>query len=116
VLVVPIPEPDSGAPLQGVSGVEGPAEDPVGGGAEADWEVERPVEDPGPLGRWEMQPGGAGIPRLYGRGETGAGRGGGRSERGVRGGAAGVGGGAEAGELGAPGWGGDPLFLPTPDS
>jgi len=32
----------------GVSGVEGPTEDPVGGGAEGDWEVEEPVEDPAP--------------------------------------------------------------------
>ena len=45
VLVVPLPEPDPGAPLQGVPGVEGPAEDTVGGGAEGDWEVEEPVED-----------------------------------------------------------------------
>jgi len=33
VLVVPVPDSDSGAPLQGVSRVEGPTEDPVGGGA-----------------------------------------------------------------------------------
>jgi len=32
-------------------GVEGPAEDPVDGGAEGDCEVEGPVEDPGPPGR-----------------------------------------------------------------
>jgi len=36
MLVAPVPEPDSGAPFQGVSGVEGPAEGPVGGGAEGD--------------------------------------------------------------------------------
>ena len=40
MLVVPVPEPDSGAPLQGVSGVEDPAKDPVGRGAEGNWEVE----------------------------------------------------------------------------
>ena len=50
MLVVPVPEPDSGAPLQGVSGVEGPAEDAVRGGTEGDWEGERPVEDPGSPG------------------------------------------------------------------
>jgi len=50
MLVVPVPEPGSGAPLQGVSGVEGPAEDPVGGGAEGDWEAEGTVEDLGPPG------------------------------------------------------------------
>jgi len=32
MLVVPIPEPDTGAPLQGVPGVEGPAENSAGGG------------------------------------------------------------------------------------
>jgi len=36
--------------LPTVPGVEGPAEDTVGGGAEGDWEVEEPVEDPGPPG------------------------------------------------------------------
>jgi len=30
MLVVPVPESDSGAPVQGVSGWEVPAEDPVG--------------------------------------------------------------------------------------
>jgi len=34
VLVVPVPDSDSGAPFQGVSGVEGSAENPVGGGVE----------------------------------------------------------------------------------
>ena len=99
MLVVPVSEPDSGAPLQGVSGVEDPAEDPVGGGAEGDWEVERPVKDPGPLGRREVQPGDAELSHFCGRGEAGTGRGGGRSERGVRGGAMGVG----AGEPGVVG-------------
>jgi len=51
VLVVPVPNSDAGAPLQGVPGVEGPTGDPVGGGVEGDWEVEEPVEDPGPPGR-----------------------------------------------------------------
>jgi len=39
MLVVPVPEPDSGAPLQGVPGVEGPAKEPVRG-AEGNWELE----------------------------------------------------------------------------
>jgi len=43
--------PRLGAPLHGVSGVEDPAEDTVGGGAEGDREVEEPVEDLGPPGR-----------------------------------------------------------------
>ena len=71
--MVPVSEPDSGAPLQGV---KGPAEDPVGRGAEGDWEVEGPVEDLGPSGRSEVQSGGAGLPLLYGCGEAGASRGG----------------------------------------
>jgi len=45
VLVVPVPEPDSGAPLQGVSGVDGPAEDPVGGGTERDREDRWKIRD-----------------------------------------------------------------------
>jgi len=51
VLVVPIPDADPGAPIQGVPRVEAPAEDPVDGGAEGDWEGEEPVEDPGPHSR-----------------------------------------------------------------
>jgi len=51
MLVVLLPEPDSGVPLQGLSGVEGPAENPVGGGAEGNWEGEGPVEDSSPPGR-----------------------------------------------------------------
>ena len=39
-------------------GVEAPAEDPVGGGVEGGWEGEKPVHDPGPPCRWEVQPGG----------------------------------------------------------
>ena len=38
-------------PLQGVSGVEDAAEDPVGGGAEGDQEAEERVDGPGPNGR-----------------------------------------------------------------
>ena len=59
MLVVPVPGSDPGAPLQGVSGVEGPAEDPVGGGAEGNWEGEGPVEGPRPPGRREVRTGGA---------------------------------------------------------
>jgi len=54
MLVVPIPELDSGAPIQGVTGVEGPAEDPVGGGAEGNWEGEGSVEDSRPPGGREV--------------------------------------------------------------
>jgi len=39
VLVVPVPDSDSETPVQSVSGVEGPTENPVGGGVEGDWEV-----------------------------------------------------------------------------
>jgi len=83
MLVMPVPKPDSGASLQGVSGVEGPAEDPVGGGAEGNWDVGGPVEDPGPPGRREVHPGDAGLPYFYGCWKESTGRGGGGSERGV---------------------------------
>jgi len=96
MLVVPTPEPDSGAPLQGVPRVEGPAEDTVGRGAEGDWEVEEPVEDPGPPDGGEVRAGGTGLPLHHGCGKPRAGRGG-HSERGVGGGAAGVVGGAVGG-------------------
>ena len=56
-----------------VSGVEGPTENSVGGGAEGDWEVEEQVEDPGPPGRREMQPGGTRLPRSHGGGKESAG-------------------------------------------
>jgi len=46
LLVVPVPQSDLGASAQGVPGVEGPAEDSVGRGAEEDREVEGYVEDP----------------------------------------------------------------------
>ena len=49
------------------------AEDSVGGGQEGDGQVEGPVEDPGPSGRWEVQSGGVGLPLLYGCGKAGAG-------------------------------------------
>ena len=61
--------------------------------------MERPVGDPGPLGRREVQPDSAGLSHFYERGEAGTGRGGGHSERGVRGGATGGGGAARS-------WGG----------
>ena len=73
------------------------------------------MEDPGPLGRREVQVGGVRLPYHYGHEEASADRGGGHSERGVRGGAAGV---SEEQGAGAewPGAGGEPpLFLPTPD-
>jgi len=56
--------------------VEGPAKDTVGGGTEGDWEVEEPVEEPGPSGGREVRAGGTGLPPPYGRGKAGAGRGG----------------------------------------
>jgi len=42
-----------------VSGVEGPTEDPVGGGEEGDGEVEESVDEPGPPSGCAVQPGGA---------------------------------------------------------
>jgi hypothetical protein len=41
-------------PLQGVCRVEGAAEDAVGGGQKRDWEMEEPLEGPGPSGGREM--------------------------------------------------------------
>ena len=70
MLVVPSPDADPGPPLQGVPRVEAAAENPVGGGKEGDGEVEGPMEGEG---RWEMQPGGTGLPLLYGCGKAGAG-------------------------------------------
>ena len=95
--------------------MEAAAEDPVGGGEERDWGVEGPVEGAGPPGRWEVQQGGAGLSRDYGRGQvvpaeeedavsT-------VSELEVREWVKEQGAGAGAGEEGA---GGTPLFLPTP--
>jgi len=48
VLVVSVPHANERPPTQGVSGMEGVAEDSLGRGAEGDREVEEPVEDPGP--------------------------------------------------------------------
>ena len=52
MLVVPVPDPDPRAPLQGVYQVEGPTEDPVGGGADQEtgrwkdrWKVWGPMAD-----------------------------------------------------------------------
>jgi len=42
---------DSRAPLQGLSGVEGSADNPVDRGAEGDREMEEPLEGPGPSGQ-----------------------------------------------------------------
>ena len=108
MLVVPVPEPDSGAPLQGVSGVEGPAEDRVGGGVEQDWEGEAPEEDPGPPGGREVRASGTELPLHNGCGKADAGQGRG-SERDAGGGAVGVGGGA--GGRGARRWGGSTTVL-----
>jgi len=86
--------------------VEGPAEDSLGGGVEGGWEVEEPVEDPGPPGGREMRAGGTGLPLHHGCGKAGAGRGGGRRrERGVGAGGAGVVGRAGSGGGGARRWG-----------
>jgi len=41
--------------------MEAVVEDPVGRGDEGDGQVEGPVEGAGPTGRWEVQPGGAGL-------------------------------------------------------
>ena len=46
--------------------MEGPAEDTVGGGAEGYWEMEEPVEDPGPPGGREVWAGGTGLPLHHG--------------------------------------------------
>jgi len=64
---------DPGALIQRVPRVEAPAEDPVGGGAEGDWEGEEPVEEPGAPCRCEAQPGGTRLPLYYGCGKTGSG-------------------------------------------
>ena len=82
-------------------GVERPAEDPVGRGAEGDWEVEGPVEDLEPPGGRVVRAGGTGLPLHHGCGKTGAswGR---CSQRGVGSGAMRVGGGGRgAGRRGA---------------
>jgi hypothetical protein len=68
--------------------VEGPAEDPLGGGEEGDREVEELVEGPGPPGGRALRAAGAGLPVHHGRGKVGVAAGeGGRCECGVRAGA-----------------------------
>ena len=47
VLVVSVPHANERPPLQGVSGMEDVVEDSVGGSAEEDREVEKPVKHPG---------------------------------------------------------------------
>ena len=69
VLVVPVPATDSRVPLQGVPGMEGAAEGPMGGGVEGDGHMEEPVEDPGPPRRREMQPGSPRLPQCHKRGK-----------------------------------------------
>jgi len=76
MLVVPVPTPDSGAPLQGVPGVKGLAEESVGGGEEGDGEVEEPVEDPRPPSGREVWAGSTGPPLHHRYGKAGASRGG----------------------------------------
>ena len=59
-------------PLQGVSGMEGAAEDSVGGGAEGDREADELVDGPGSAGRREIWASGAGLPLLHRCGKAGA--------------------------------------------
>jgi len=96
--------------------------DPLGGGAEGNWEVEEPVEDPGPPGRWAVSAGGAGLPLFDGCGKASATRGSeGPRERGDRMrslGAPGAGraegnGGAGAGCGGRAGWWDGTPSVPT---
>ena len=56
--------------------MEATAEDPVGRGEEGDWEVEGLVEGAGPPGRWEVQPGSAGLSRDHRCRQAGTGGGG----------------------------------------
>jgi hypothetical protein len=58
VLVVPVPDANAGALLQGVPGVEGAAQDLVGGGQERDRTGEELLQGPGPTGGREMKQGG----------------------------------------------------------
>jgi len=115
VLAVQGPYADERTPLQGVPEVEGSAEDPMGGGAEGDREVEEPVEDPGSSRRRKVGSGGAGFPFVYGCGggwcrlrkQT--------STRGVscRNGSSGSSGSVKRRRAEEPGEE-EPLFLPTP--
>jgi len=115
MLVVRVPNADPGPPFQGVPRVEAAAEDPVGRGEEADWEVEGSVEGTGPPSRWEVQPGGAGLPRDHGYGRAGDGGGGRRRQRGVSAGGAGVDGRAGSGAE-EPDWEGHHCSFPRPTS
>ena len=72
VLVVPEPEADEEPPLQGVSEVEGAAEDSVGGGEEGNGDVEESVEEPGSDGQRKVQPGGTRLSLHHGCGKAGA--------------------------------------------
>jgi hypothetical protein len=45
-----MPDADKGPPLQVECGVEGPAEDPVGGGQEGNGKMEKPLDGAGPTG------------------------------------------------------------------
>jgi hypothetical protein len=62
VLVVSVQNTDAGPRSQGLPALEAPEEDTVGGGTEGEWEREGAIQDPGPLGRYEMQPAGAELP------------------------------------------------------
>ena len=73
MLVVPVSDSNSGAPLQDMSGVQRLTRYPVGGGVEGDRPVDEKVEDPGGPDRREMQPGSAGLPLCYRCGKESAG-------------------------------------------
>ena len=73
LLVVPVPHANERTPAQGVPRVANATEDSMGGGAEGDWEMEEPVEDPGSFRRPEVQSGSIGFVFIYGRGEDSAG-------------------------------------------
>jgi len=75
MLVVPVQDANTGALPQGVLGVEGAAEDLVGGGQERDREGEEPLEDPGSASGREMQQGGTRLPIHHGCRKAGPGPG-----------------------------------------
>jgi hypothetical protein len=56
VLVVSIQDTDAGPPIQELPPLEAAAEYPVGGGSKREWEKKGSIQDPGPLGRHEVQP------------------------------------------------------------
>jgi len=72
VLAVQVPLANERPPLQGVPGMEGAAKGALGGGAEGDGKVERPVEDPGPTCPQKVLKGSAGLLHRYGCGKAGA--------------------------------------------